>query len=369
MLTVTQFAWLAVLLLGADELQPTQLQQPAAYSVTQRQGFEAIRAHANEPDGPRLGSADVLTKGEFAAIPNETFEYRTVLLKEAFGRPVEWTPFQHQRADRTITGSVRIPAGGWYRLEFRQRAANETKSIAQVEPIGVGEVFLIAGQSYADGANDELQTVEEQQRRVSAYDVVKKTWSVANDPQPNKAPGGTIWPALGDFLVPVARVPVGFVNVAVGGTASRQWLPGEALYKGLEDAGVQTKRFRAVLWQQGESDVIENVSTEKYIDNLTRIRTSLAKTWGHEPPWLLAKSTLHPTVYVKPAEEGRIRDAIQKLYQTPGFRPGPDTDILAGENRGGLKSRRHFSPIGQRRAALLWFTAVWNEIHREPETK
>lgn len=361
----TQFALL--LSLWGAEPQSFALQEPLPHQVTQREAYQPLLAHEHQHEGPQLGFANVAVKGEFPSIPSESFEYRTLLLTEAFGRAVDWTQFKHLRDGNSVTGSVHIPAGGWYRLEIRQRVANETKAMSHVEPIGVGEVFVIAGQSYADGANDELQKVEEKQGRVVAYDVVKKTWAVAHDPQPNKATGGTIWPAMGDFLVPVARVPVGFVNVAVGGTASRQWLPGEALYKGLETAGLQTKRFRAVLWQQGESDVIENVSTEKYIQNLLLIRNSLAKTWGYEPVWLLAKSTLHPTVYNKPAEEGRIREAIHKLYQQKGFRPGPDTDALGGENRGGPKSRRHFSPIGQRRAALLWFVAVWNEIHREPE--
>jgi len=344
---------------------PAALQHPLPHQVVQREGFEPLLAHVNQPGGPRLGFADVSMQGTFAAVPDEIFEYRTVLLAEAFGQPVAWTRFEAKRDAENVSGKLRIPAGGWYRLEIRQMVGQQMRAEAFVEPFGVGEVLVVAGQSYADGANDELQKVTEKQNRVVAYDVVKRTWVVANDPQPNIATGGTIWPGLGDLLVPVAQVPVGFVNVAVGGTSSRQWLPGEKLYKGLENGGLSAKRFRAVLWQQGESDVIENVATEKYVENLTRIRSELAKTWGFEPPWLMAKSTLHPTVYVRPIEEGRIRDAIELLCRQPGFKRGPDTDALGGENRGGIMSRRHFSPIGQRRAALLWFVPLWNEIHRD----
>jgi hypothetical protein len=35
------------------------------------------------------------------------------------------------------------------------------------------------------------------------------------------------------------------------------------------------------------------------------------KEWGFDPDWLLAKSTLHPTVYNDPEAEGRIRSAIE----------------------------------------------------------
>ena len=86
---------------------------------------------------------------------------------------------------------------------------------------------------------------------------------------------------------------------------------------------------------------------------------------GFEPPWLLAKSTLHPTVYKEPAQERAIREAIDRLCRQNGFRRGPDTDILGGENRGGMNTLRHFSPIGQRRAAALWFAAIWQELNRE----
>jgi hypothetical protein len=73
---------------------------------------------------------------------------------------------------------------------------------------------------------------------------------------------------------------------------------------------------------------------------------------------------LHPTVYNDPEGEARIRTAIDELCQQPGFRPGPDTDLLTGENRGGLGTRRHFSGIGQRRAGQMWFAAIWGELAR-----
>lgn len=341
------------------------LLQPLPNSVAQREGYQPLQAHINETTGTALGSAEIPVEAAFEPQVGEVFQFRTQLMTDAYGRAIDWTPFPTERQATQVRGRVRLPAGGWYRLEVRQLVNETVTGAAAVERIGVGEVIVIAGQSYADGSNDELQKVDEPQGRVVAYDVVQKSWRIANDPQPNIVQGGTIWPACGDLLVPMIRVPVGFVNAAVGGTSSRQWLPGTTLFERLKVAGAALPRFRAVLWQQGESDVIENVSTEQYVRNLTLIREELTKTWGFEAPWLLAKSTLHPTVYVKPVEEGRIRDAIQKLYSLPGFFPGPDTDVLGGENRGGLNSKRHFSPIGQRRAALLWFNALWNELHRE----
>src|SRR5262249_20352680 len=149
--------------------------------------------------------------------------------------------------------------------------------------------------------------------RVGALDLVRGTWAVANDPQPNAGPGGTIWPPMGNALLPLIQVPIGFINVASGRTASRQWLPGTPLYERRASAGRAAGRFRACLGQQGGSDVIGKVDRAKYVANLKPIRSSLADSWKFEPVWLLAKSTMHPYVYNEPYREWLIRVAIDQL--------------------------------------------------------
>ena len=251
-------------------------------------------------------------------------------------------------------------------MEIRGRANDDVVASGAVEPIGVGEVFVVAGQSYATNCNDERFKVADPLVRVVAFDSAKETWGVANDPQPapDGSDGGSIWPPLGDALLKELGVPIGFANVGVGATSSVQWMPEGQLHPRLVQAGKTLGHFRAVLWQQGESDVIAKTKAETYVSNLKTIRETAARAWGFEPPWLLAKSTLHPTVYNDPPGEGRIRGAIDELVKLPGFRAGPDTDTLAGENRGDAKSRRHFSGIGQRRAAEMWLAAIRREGFR-----
>lgn len=368
--------WLLIAITDIPQSQAAEpvklaLSSPIANQVIQRTGFDPRVAHEHHVGGPNLGEADVLIQGDWpqeienAKVEDVVCEAKLQRLEGAYGRDLDWTACRLNRDGTRWSSSLRTPAGGWYKLDVRFRAGDKIVAAGLVQPIGVGEVFVVAGQSYAEGTNDERLRVEDKLGRVVAFDLVKGTWQVAHDPIPNKADGGSIWPPLGDLLVPTARVPIAFVNVAVGGTASRQWMPGEKLYEDLKAAGLKIGRFRAVLWQQGESDVIEDISTETYVKRLTTIRGELIKSWGFEPAWLPAKSTLHPTVYNFPDREQRIREAIDQLWQTPGFRPGPDTDILANENRGGPQTRRHFSGIGQRRAALLWFNAIWNEINRQ----
>ena len=374
-LFVARIANLSVLLaMFASEAQGgdpprIQLDSPRPYQVVQREGFDPRHSHGHAAGAPQMGFAEVLISLS-RDISKETLDWRVVALPGSFGKGTEWTLCEPTKVDGRWQAMVHIPAGGWYRLEVRSREKEAVVSLGTVEPFGVGEVFLIAGQSYATNCNDEQMKVQDPRQRVVAYDLANDKWVVANDPQPvlDGSDGGSIWPAFGDTLAPLARVPIGFVNAAVGATSSAQWLPNGKLHPRLVAAGKRVGRFRAVLWQQGESDVIGKVATETYVQNLQTIRQAAVEAWNHEAPWLLAKSTLHPTVYNDPAGEGQIRDAIDELCRSPGFRPGPDTDILDGGNRGGAKSRRHFTGIGQRRAALLWFAAVWQELNATPAT-
>ena len=303
---------------------------------------------------------------------------RVVPIGNAFGRGTGWLPVKATTTNHRLETSFESPAGGWYRLELRSEGGNP--SFGAVEPVGVGDLFLVAGQSYAANTGDERLRIEDPEGRVVAYDPRTNTWDVANDPQPNPSgsDGGTMWPAAMNSLVPLARVPIGMVNVAIGGTAIREWLPGVTIqrvqdgpryrpYEDLVAAGKALGRFRAVLWQQGESDVIENTPAGVYEERLSSIAEVSAREWSFRPLWLLAKSTSHPTVYNKPQQEAAIREAIDRLSRQAGFAPGPDTDILGevGLYRGGIGSRRHFAGPGQRAAGLLWFAALWNALYRE----
>jgi hypothetical protein len=349
-------------MLRADDAPDTlTITSPLPRQVIQRSGFEPALAHIHAPGGPRLGHAELTITGHWSGERPARLSARVVLHPGCTGNDSRgWSVLGEIAPGADFKHKMDLYAGGWYRLELKAVGDfDKTIAEASVEAIGCGEVFLISGQSYAAGANDEHLKIDDPLGRSVLYDWVEKQWRTANDPFPHVDTGGTIWPAFANLIQPLLRVPVGLVNVAVGGTASRQWMPGEELYDRFLHGGQALGRFRYVLWQQGESDVIENIDTLTYVQRLRTIRKSLCEQWGFEPQWLLAKSTIHPTVYDKPDGENRIRDAIGRLWKEPGFAPGPDTDILTGENRGGIDSRRHFSPVGQRRAGAMWFASVW----------
>jgi neutral ceramidase len=333
------------------------LSHPQPFQVLQRQGTAAEK-----------GFADLVIRGEYEGeyTAVQQWEYCISTL-DSFpasnstksDNQKQWLAMQVTNNATEFQAVLRIPAGGWYRLECRA-VSGLSVATAAVEPIGVGEVFVVAGQSYATNCNDESLKVADPRKRVSAFDCSNNTWSIANDPQPvfDGSAAGSIWPPVGDALAQTLQVPVGFANVAIGGSASTEWQPEGALFPRLVKAGKSLGSFRAVLWQQGESDVIDNNSTAGYVANVGRLRAMASRQMGFEVPWLLAKSTLHPTVYTNPEGEARIRAGIDQLLKLPGFLAGPDTDALNGENRGDINSLRHFSAVGQRRAASMWVDSI-----------
>lgn len=348
---------------------------PRPWEVVQRIGFRPAQpAEEGKPGVPAApGQADVPIE---VAVEGGAIDRATAVARVVPVTGIEEVP-PWRRLDLRPgakaglhVGTLRVPAGGWYRLDIRVTPADGSAEIeTSLEPFGVGEVFLVAGQSYATNTNDQRLAVSDRRNRVTALDVAAGTWGIADDPQPvpDGSDGGSIWPATGDALVEVLDVPVGFVNVAWGGTSSAQWQPGTPLHDRLVAAGRSLGRFRALLWQQGESDVIEHTSTDDYVAALGRIRGAAVRAWGFEPPWLLAKSTHHPTVYDDADGEGRIRAAIDRLWTLPGFGAGPDTDTLTGDARGDVNSRRHFSASGQRRAAEMWSGVLLERLARVPK--
>jgi lysophospholipase L1-like esterase len=351
---------------GENEPERIEIAFPIRHQVFQRRYEVPQLAHNHHPGGPAKGYAPVLVGLKIPSDSRQKILYRIRKDQD----PSDWkqaeavgTEIQHPQEGITQI-VIPVPAGGWYSVDVRVELDGQTVGQATSEPFGVGEVFLIAGQSYATNCNDDRLQATDPEERVVAYDLKTKTWKVAHDPQPtgDSSDGGSIWPPFGDLLAQCYDIPIGLANVAVGGTSTNQWKTDGDLYQRLLQAGTELQDFRAVLWQQGESDVIEKTSTATYVERLIEFRAQADRVWGTSRPWMLAKSTLHPTVYNEPVGEANIRNAIELLIASHGFLRGPDTDRLDGANRGPMQSMRHFTGLGQRNAAAMWFAAVTKQL-------
>jgi acyl-CoA thioesterase I len=341
---------------------PLKLLSPVKYEVVQREYWVPQLDYVNRAAGAVRGFG--LTELKLEAVSMEYDRAEVQIIKQSGELIRNWQMIELMPKENCLVGTLQVPAGGWYSAKVRLLKGETVIAEGLTEAFGVGEVFIVAGQSYATNCNDTLFSVKDPEERVVCWDRGTASWRVAHDPQPvvDGTKDGSIWPLVGDELVDLFDVPIAFVNVAYGGTSSEQWLPQGDLHKNLVEACSRLQKFRGVLWQQGESDVIDKRSTDKYVQNLVNIRDTAFASLKYKPYWWLAKSTLHPTVYVDPQHEHAIRRGYEILVDEHGFDAGPDTDRLGGENRGGPNSRRHFSEMGQLNAAKLWVATLYHDL-------
>jgi acyl-CoA thioesterase-1 len=339
------------------------LTSPTEFQVIQRRGWVPQLDFVNRSGGAARGFADITLTFAIPSKPFDRLEARAVPQGQD-ATQVNWKQLDFAIKQQVANARLRVDAGGWYRIEVRLLHSEQIVFTSLVEHVGIGEVFIVAGQSYATNCNDAHLKVTDEQQRVACFDWTSDAWRIANDPQPvfDGSDGGSMWPVFGDQLAEMLNVPIGIANVAVGGTSSKQWLPEGNLHPRLQLAATKIGHFRGVLWQQGESDVIDKRPAAGYVSNLLTIRQAFYDHLDFQPQWWIAKSTLHPTVYREPLHESNIRRAYEILVADHGFRVGPDTDRLGGKYRGDATSRRHFSEAGQIAAGQLWASTIHESI-------
>ena len=177
--------------------------------------------------------------------------------------------------------------------------------------------------------------------------------------------GASIWPWLAQDLK--AQVPHGapvvLAPIAVGGTRIDHWTsPGPMnalLLSSLAQVAASGLPVRAIVWQQGEADMLAGTSAEEYQAGLGMLGRTIAAR-GIDAPLYIARST-----YCRQSGTGAIRRGVDRYLDAHAglrVRAGPDTDLLLGENR---YDGCHFSAIGLKRAAALWAEYLAGAVQRQ----
>ena len=277
------------------------------------------------------------------------------------GQAVDWTAIAAGKAitGGTFRGTIALPAGGWYALEVRAVRGEDVLGTARVERVGVGDVFITAGQSNSANCGQPRQeAVEDLVVYFNGTAFVR-----ARDPMPGAfGGGGTPWPILGDLLARSSRVPVCFRSATLTWTQVKNWLPGVTckrceLYKTLVERArwFGVRGVRAVLWHQGESDSLARTSAQQYHDRLATIIRSMRKDIGYDVDWFVSGASFHPGSR-KPAEDTVL--AGQKLlWRNKVALQGPCTDDLLGPTY--RHDKVHFNQRGLGIVAERWYAAIW----------
>ena len=193
MIVFAAATWIAVNAAGGLSAAVIVPESPAEYQVFQRK--------SRTTGAIRLAGTLVPGTGEI-----EARVIRPAVAAGAKQAPeqvvVDWQPIAVDRASGHFAAELSTAAGGWYRIELRlasDKLAGKGQSpvIAAIEHVGVGEVFVVAGQSNSTNWGSEPQST--QTGLVSSFD--GKKWRLANDPQggvQDGSQGGSFLPAFGD---------------------------------------------------------------------------------------------------------------------------------------------------------------------------
>ncbi len=274
--------------------------------------------------------------------------------------------------------------GGWYSFGFEFLDEIEVKALEKIDHVGVGEVFLVAGQSNAQmegpaPVDDRVVAALFDGGREGRPDFISlntteyKRWVW---PSP---PGTSFLGSLGDSLVSRLKVPVLFFNAAAGGTSTGDWWTSAVyneppyfyvdymLHKFTFDLGL-----RGVLWMQGESNSVNpgyNATSEIYRDEVFYMVQKMRDTLDFQQlSWVISltswnKAGADPEAGIDPNPwelRKPTRDGQMLLVESdPDIFLGPDTDILEGLANSTLRSDgTHFTQEGFVLAGVLWNRAL-----------
>lgn len=276
----------------------------------------------------------------------DLIQYKFEPVKKGQGTLIDWTSLNTAPLGGYYQENVLVK-GGWYTLKIRTFKNSKLVDSTSLQRVGVGENFIIAGQSNAQGsardtnlssgAKDDRVNVANFYNYYTFYNssTTNKYIGALNtdfpftefsklDSQATIGPMGLsnyYWPMVGDMLTEKYNVPVSFINAAWLGTKMRNWhessqtnpkpsqnpfnpdlyytagYPFINLKRSVELYGFKNG-VRAILWHQGETDSFsfkndteetKKAEATKYKNQLIDVIKNLRNQTGIEVPWLVAE--------------------------------------------------------------------------------
>lgn len=311
----------------------------------------------------------------------EKIEARLLPVKVGQGVATDWTLIIDKPQNGSFVGSIK-GTGGWYQLQVRAWKNGAVISQSTVEKVGIGEVFLIAGQSNAEGRRNfgEKASIDD---RVNCFDYqkidfldeippfqsfshIERTSSIAPRGQ-----GTWCWGELGDLLTKRLNVPIMFFNAAYEGTSIENWysssigvstkhpyfkftFPNQTPYSYLRISlqyYISQLGLRSVLWQQGEAEYDLKTTQEYYETALRKVIEKSRLESGKKISWMLARVSLLNTKQIYPTvinAQSNVINPADYIFE------GPYTDSIQTPRPEGV----HFTDSGISDLAKAWDTKM-----------
>ena len=320
--------------------------------------------------------------------PTDSVQARVQVEVAGQGFDTDWATVQRNVQGGVFQGSIR-GRGGWYRLQVRAFWKGSVIGTDEVRKVGIGEVFIITGQSNAQGFQDfGAPGATDDRVNCVTYNNITAN-SLGDPPTPTfqqlnassligpRGQSAWCWGVLGDLIAKQYQVPVLFINTAWQATVIKNWresaqgqitknifalgTPNENFPPGMPYANLvialryycSLQGMRAVLWQQGENDNVPlNSSRQAYATDMQFLVNKTRADTERYPAWVLARSSYNA---------GKVsQDIIQaqndviNTFNNNVF-AGPFTDNIQIPR---FEGEVHFGNEGLRQLGQAWFESL-----------
>ena len=285
----------------------------------------------------------------------------------------DWTAIDTTAANAfsgSLTGS---PGQGT--LEVREDGGAVEDSATFV---GIGDIFVIAGQSNASGRGDNNQTYAHATLKAGRFDNIYE-WKQLQDKLDSNVggtqtdvvssdggAGGTYWLKMATDYLAEQEIPCAFVPCAKGNSSVTEWLDigtdTSKLFGSMMNRINEVGGARLVVWHQGETDAANEMGAATYQGHLETMANGLKAQGG--PP--LMACLLQNSANFPDADEEEIRQGTRDAASANDWITlGPDFSDLTDDGDG-----VHFTEDATlTTAGARWATAVNNWIKAQESAK
>jgi hypothetical protein len=356
----------------AQSTQPIKITYPESRAVFQRENDN---------------TATIYLSGNYYQ-PIDSVQARVQTEVSGQGFNTNWTTIQRSPQGGVFQGSIRAQ-GGWYRLEVKAFVNGAELATDAIRKIGIGEVFIVTGQSNAQGfQNFGAPAAADDRVNCVTFDNTTAN-SLGDPPSPMfqqlsassligpRGQSAWCWGILGDLIAKQYNVPVLFINTAWQATVIKNWressegkitknifamgTPSENFPEGMPYGNLITalryycslQGLRAVLWQQGENDNVPlNSTRQAYAEDMQYLVNKTRADTKRYPAWVLARSSYNSGKVSQ--EVIQAQNDVINTYNNNVF-AGPYTDnIQIPRYEGDV----HFGGDGLRQLGQAWFESL-----------
>lgn len=243
---------------------------------------------------------------------------------------------------------INIPTGGLYKIEtYLKYGSLGQKRGDRIFHVGVGDVYLIAGQSNAVGVgkdciNDPISCDVHMFRLNGQWDIATHPLHDTTDTkfplsQEQVQNGHSPWLNFGKILANRLGYPIGLIPGTKGGIPLSYWdriEDGKFFENAIEIVKASGSEIKGILWSQGCNDLNSEETRNTYLERFKRVCSDFRTTYGEELPILTVQ--LNKTVCTKNSDLVQIgynwailREAQRRAaHEVPNLYIVPSIDLM-----------------------------------------